>query len=117
MPCSVLIWAPVAPKVAVPAEPKYGLSAHTAMAGALRIGRFAKRGWWHPKTNQWPRFLDSNSPHPSFRDAAKGGERTSEFIGPDRVMASIRIDRPSRLSREEWSAERMHQDGPGKDFR
>ena len=40
----------------MPAEPKYGLPAHTAMAGALRIGRFAKWGWWYPKTNEWPSY-------------------------------------------------------------
>ena len=101
----------------MPAEPKCGLPAHTAMAGALRKGRFAKRGWGRPKTDPWPRFLDSDSPHPSFRRAAKGSERASEFIGPDRVVAPIRIDCPSRRCREEWSAERMHQDGPGEDFR
>ena len=101
----------------MPAEPKYGLPAHTAMAGALRIGWFAKRGWGHPKTDPWPRFLDSDSPHPSFRRAAKGSERAGEFIGPDRVVAPIRIDCPSRRCREEWPAERMYQDGPGKDFR
>jgi hypothetical protein len=33
------------------------------------------------------------------------------------VVAPIRIDGPSRRCREEWSAERMHQDGPRKDFR
>jgi hypothetical protein len=54
VPGSVLIWAPVAPEIAMPAEPKYGLPAHTTMAGALRIGRFAKWGWWYPKTHQWP---------------------------------------------------------------
>jgi len=97
----------------MPAEPKYGLPAYTAMAGAVRIGRFAKRGWWHPKTNQRPQFLDSDSPHPSFRHAAKGSERAGQFIGPDRVVAPIRILGPSRRCREERSAERMHQDGPG----
>jgi hypothetical protein len=71
----------------MPAETKYGLPAHTAMAGALRIGWFAKRGWWHPKTDPWPRFLDS--PHPSFQRAAKGSERADQLIGPDRVVAPI----------------------------
>jgi hypothetical protein len=101
----------------MPPEPKYGLPAHTAMAGALRIGRFAKRGWWHPKTDPWPRFLDADSPHPSFRRAAKCSERAGEFIGPNRVVAPIRIDGPSRRCREEWPAERMYQDGRRKDFR
>jgi hypothetical protein len=101
----------------MPAEPKYGLPTHTAMAGSLRIGRFAKWGWGHPKTNQWPRFLDSESPHPSFRRAAKGSERAGEFIAPDRVAAPIRIDGPTRRCREEWSAERMHQNCLGKEFR
>ncbi len=101
----------------MPAEPKYWLPTHTAMAGALRIGWFAKRGWGRPKTDPWPRFLNSDSPYPSFRRPAKGSERASEFIGPDRVVAPIRIDGPSRRWGEEWSAERMHQDGPGKDFR
>jgi hypothetical protein len=70
----------------MPAEPKYGLPAHTVMAGTLRIGRFAKWGWWYPKTNQWPRFLDSDSPPPAFRRASKGSERAGQFIGPDWVL-------------------------------
>jgi hypothetical protein len=101
----------------MPAEPKYGLPAHTTMAGTFRIGRFAKRGWGRPKTDRRPGFLNSASPHPSFRRTAKGSERAGEFIGPDRVVAPIRIDGPSRRCREEWSAERMYQDGYGKDFR
>src|SRR6516165_2000504 len=101
----------------MPAEPKYGLPAHTAMAWAFRIGRFTKRSWGHPKTSQWPRFFDSNAPHPSVRPAAEGSERTGQFIGPDRVVAPIRIDGPSRRCREEWSAERMRQDGSRKDVR
>jgi hypothetical protein len=56
------------------------------------------------------------SPHPSFRRAAQSSERAGQLIGPDRVVAPIRIDGPSRRCREEWTAERMHQDGPGKDF-
>jgi hypothetical protein len=112
-----LIGAPVAPKVTMPAEPKYGLPAHTTMAGALRIGRFAKRGWRRPKTDRWPRFLNSASPHPSFRRTAAGSKRAGEFIGPDRVVAPIGIDGPSRRCREEWPAERMYQDGYGKDLR
>src|SRR5437016_10486675 len=109
MPCSVPIWTPVAPKVAMPAEPKNGLPAHTAMAGVLRIGRLAKWGWWHSKTYQGPRFLNSGSPHPSFRHAAQSSERAGQLIGPDRVVAPIRIDGPSRRCREEWTAEGMHQ--------
>jgi hypothetical protein len=101
----------------MPAEPKYGLPAQTTMAGALRKGRFTKRGWGRPKTDRWPRFLNSASPHPSFRRAAKGSERAGEFIGPDRVVAPIRIDGPSWRCREEWPAERMYQDGRRKDFR
>jgi hypothetical protein len=101
----------------MPAEPKYGLPAHTTMAGALRIGRFAKRDWRCPKTDRRPRFLNSASPHPSFRRTTNGSERAGEFIGPDRVAAPIRIDGPSRRCREEWPAERMHQDGHGKDLR
>jgi hypothetical protein len=101
----------------MPAEPKYGLPARTTMAGTLRIGRFAKRRWRRPKTDQRPRFLNSASPHPSFRRTAAGSKRAGEFIGPDRVVAPIGIDGPPRRCREERPAERMYQDGYWKDFR
>jgi hypothetical protein len=98
-------------------QPKYGLPAHTTMAGALRIGLFAKRDWRCSKTDRRPRFLNSASPHPSFRRNAAGSKRAGEFIGPDRVVAPIGIDGPSRRCREEWPAERMYQDGYWKNLR
>jgi hypothetical protein len=95
----------------MPAEPKYGLPARTTMAGALRIGRFAKRGWGRPKTERWPRFLNSDSPHPSFRRTAKGSERASEFIGPDRVVAPIRIESASLTRRADLHIDAINSIG------
>ena len=64
----------------------------------------------------WPTESES-APSLSTSEIETHAHGQHRHTGPDRVAAPIRIDGPSRRCREEWPAERMHQDGYWKDLR